>query len=69
MKEITMKQDVVSEVTKAAPAVVGTVYTSMTLNEWVALATFIYVIIQAVILVHKHYYFVKEKRQKNVDKT
>ena len=41
------------EAAKAAPAVAGAAASSMTLNEWVAVATGIYIAIQAAYLLRK----------------
>lgn len=60
------KQEVMVEGIKSTPAIMGAAYSTLTLNEWVAAATLIYIVVQCGILVHKHYYFVKEKKaQKN----
>lgn len=62
--EQNMKQETITEAVKAAPAIAGTVYSAITLNELVALATLIYIIIQAAILVHKHYIFLQDRKKK-----
>lgn len=49
----TLKQDTLIETTKAAPAVVGTAASWITLNEGVALATILYVCVQTAYLVWK----------------
>lgn len=61
MNGATMKQETLSEGFKAVPAIGGAAYYSMTLSNWVAIATITYIVIQTIILLHKHYYFVKEK--------
>lgn len=43
------------EAAKAAPAVAGATASSLTLNEWVAIATGCYVLIQAAYLLRKWY--------------
>jgi hypothetical protein len=48
-----MKTELAQQVTKGAPAVGGTILASMTLNEWVALATGIYVVVQIFYLARK----------------
>ena len=61
----SMKQETIGEAGKAMPAVGGTAYSfieAAPLNELVAIATIIYIIVQTVILLHKHFYFVKEKK-------
>ena len=53
-----MKQAIAGEVTKSAPPVVVTaaaVAENITLNEWVAIATIVYVVLQAGYLVWKWY--------------
>lgn len=49
------------EAVKAAPAVVGATASSLTLNEWVAIATGIYIAIQAAYLLRKWW---REERAK-----
>jgi hypothetical protein len=56
-----MKQEVSTQVVHAAPAVAGTVIAGLTLNEWVAILTGIYVVLQAAYLVWK---WVREARSK-----
>jgi len=41
------------EAAKAAPAVAGAAASSLTLNQWVALATGVYIVIQALYLLRK----------------
>lgn len=41
------------ETAKAAPAVAGAAASSMTLNQWVAIATGLYILIQAAYLLRK----------------
>lgn len=47
------KVQVVIEAAKAAPAVAGAAAAGMTLNEWVAVATGVYIAIQAAYLLRK----------------
>lgn len=49
------------ETAKAAPAVAGAAASSLTLNEWVACATGLYIAIQAVYLLRKWW---REERAK-----
>lgn len=51
MKQQT--QDLALEAAKGAPAVAGAVATALTLNEWVAVATGIYIIVQIAYLLRK----------------
>lgn len=60
-----LKQETAIETVKAAPAVAGAVYTTLTLNEWVALATLIYILLQAGILLHKHYWALQDRKKKH----
>lgn len=62
-KTTMIKEEITEQTIKAIPAVGGAVATTLTLNEWVALATLLYIIVQTVILLHKHYYFVKQHRE------
>lgn len=51
-----MKDDLVSAAAKAAPPVAVTgshVVLNMTLNDWVALATLVYLLLQAFFLIRK----------------
>lgn len=68
MKDMSLKQESIVEAAKATPAVAGAAYSSLTLNEWVAAATLVYIIIQAGVLVHKHYCFIKDRRKVTVAK-
>jgi len=47
---------------KVTPAVGGAWYSAMTLNEWVALATLVYVVLQAGLLLPKYYKLYKDWR-------
>lgn len=55
MKDSTMKAETVIEAMKGAPAVAGAVASSITLNQWVAIGTGIYIVIQALYLLRKWY--------------
>lgn len=46
-------QDIAVQAAKAVPAVAGAATTALTLNEWVAVATGVYILIQAVYLLRK----------------
>lgn len=63
MRGVDLKQDTAIQAVKAAPAVAGTAATWLTLNEWVALATLIYIVIQAAVLLHRHYFFVQDRKK------
>lgn len=53
MMERKLKHEVNIETIKAVPAVGGATIASLTLNEWVAVATLCYIILQAAFLVWK----------------
>jgi amino acid transporter len=59
-----MKQETVEQTIKAAPALAGTVYSTITLNEMVAVATLAYVVVQLGFLVYKWYWDHKERMEK-----
>ena len=53
---MSIKNEIGEQVAKAAPPVViaaGSAVPGITLNEWVFIATLIYIVIQAVILIRK----------------
>lgn len=61
------KVDVAAEAAKASPAVAVAAATSVfgfSLNEWVAIATLIYIILQAGWLVWKWYHAATDKRER-----
>jgi hypothetical protein len=47
---------------KVTPAISGAWYSTMTLNEWVALATLIYIVLQAGLLIPKYISLFREKK-------
>jgi uncharacterized membrane protein len=49
------RQETITAAAKITPAIGGAAYTAMTLNEWVALATLVYVLLQIGLLVPKYY--------------
>ena len=61
----TMVQEVKIETVKGSIALGGAAAAGITLNQWVAIATLAYIIIQAVILLHKHYWNIKDRRKSN----
>lgn len=56
-----MKQEIVSQVERAAPAVVGFALFGLTLNEWVGICTIAYILLQAAYLIRK--WWREEKRR------
>jgi hypothetical protein len=62
------KSDVITEAAKAAPPIAITTAVTVggiTINEWVAIATLIYIVLQSGWLVWKWYHAIKDK--KNAD--
>lgn len=59
-----VKHETVEQVYRAAPAVAGTAYSAITMNEIVAIATLIYIIIQAGFLIHKWYWAIQDRKKK-----
>jgi len=61
------KSDVIVEAAKAAPPVVITTAVTvggLTLNEWVAIATLLYIVLQSGWLVWKWFHAIKDKKNK-----
>lgn len=46
-------KDIITEATKATPAVAGTAASTLTLNEWIMIGTGIYIAVQAAYLLRK----------------
>jgi hypothetical protein len=63
MKGVTMEAKI--ETAKAAPALAGATYSMLTLNEWVAVVTILYVLMQMAYLVWKWWHEAKAKRNRN----
>lgn len=59
-----LKQEIASQGLKAVPAVVGTIYSAITLNHLVALATLIYVLLQAYVLLRRHMWEIQDRKKK-----
>lgn len=53
--------DEISAAAKIAPAGVGSVWAAMTLNEWVAFATLIYVVAQIGLLIPKYWALLRRR--------
>lgn len=62
MRPQDLKQETAIETIKATPAVAGAAYASLTLNEWVAIATLLYILLQVGVLIHKHWCFIKDRK-------
>lgn len=58
-----IQQEAKLEAIKAAPAAGGFVVYSLTLQEWVAIATLLYILVQIFILLHKHYHWIKNNKK------
>lgn len=50
-----MKTEITSQAVRGTPAVGGALWTALTLNEWVALATGVYILVQIGYLARKWY--------------
>lgn len=59
-----LKQEIVNQGAKAAPAVAGTIYSAITLNHLVAFATLVYVLMQIYVLLRRHIWEVQERKNK-----
>lgn len=57
----TIMQEEITTAVKIAPAAAGAVWTGLTLNEWVAVVTIIYVAAQAGLLVPKYWDLLKKR--------
>jgi hypothetical protein len=62
LKGSSVKHDLIVETFKAIPAILGAWLTEMTLNNWVAFWTVVYIILQAAYLARKWY---REERRVN----
>lgn len=63
-KDFDLKHETLEQTVRAAPAVGGTALSIMTLNEWVALATLIYILVQTIILVHKYILYLQDRKKR-----
>lgn len=61
---VNMKSEVVGEIFRFAPAGAGTAWYSLTLNQWVGVATVTYIVIQAIYLLRKWWREEKEYAKK-----
>lgn len=59
-----MKTDFATEAAKGTPAVAGAVASALTLNEWVAIATGVYVLVQVAYLLRKWWREEKDWRER-----
>jgi hypothetical protein len=59
-----MKPELTNEALKGTPAVAGTVAAALTLNEWVAILTGIYVLVQLAYLLRKWW---REEKKESSD--
>lgn len=56
-----VRQDTVDAVARVAPAIGGAWYSVMTLNDWVAVVTILYVLLQIGLLLPKYYRFLADR--------
>lgn len=61
--DLDMQHEVAFEAAKASPALGGTVIYYLTLNEWVGVATLLYVIAQLGFLIHKWIWAIHDRRK------
>ena len=59
----TVKHEAVEQTIKTTPAVAGATIASFTLNEWVAIVTIIYAIIQTAFLLWRWYREIKKDQE------
>lgn len=60
-----MKHETIDQTAKAIPAVAGVTYSTVTLNELVAIATLLYVLAQLGFLLYKWYWAHKDRVDNN----
>lgn len=60
---MSLKHETLEQAVRGTPAVVGTIYSAVTLNEIVAIATLIYVIFQTIVLLHKYYWAIQDRKK------
>lgn len=53
MRNVDLKHETLEQAAKAVPAVGGAAVAGITLNEWVAIVTIIYVLVQTAFLIWK----------------
>ena len=58
-----MAHEIKIEAGKGSVAIGGMAASALTLKQWVMIATLSYIVIQGGILLHKHYYFVKDRKK------
>lgn len=63
-KNMSAKHETYIESAKAVPAIAGATVYGITLNEWVAIVTIGYVLIQGAFLLYKWYWDWQEKKSK-----
>lgn len=54
-------QEEITTAVKIAPAAAGAVWTGLTLNEWVAVVTIVYIVAQAGLLLPKYWALFKRR--------
>jgi hypothetical protein len=63
-QEITMKHETIDQTLKSLPAVVGTAYSALTLNELVMVLTALYIVMQMGFLAYKWYNEHQDRKRK-----
>lgn len=63
-KEMTLKHETLEQSVKAVPAIAGTAYSAMTLNELVMILTAMYIVMQMGFLAYKWYFEHKKNTKK-----
>jgi uncharacterized membrane protein YfcA len=63
-----MKTEIATEALKGTPAVAGAAAAALTLNQWIAVATGVYIVIQAAYLLRKWWREEKEYAAKRTRK-
>ena len=62
MEQQPIMNDIKIEGAKGGIAALGAALSTVTLNEWVAIATLLYILIQVFILVQKHLWAIKDRK-------
>ena len=62
-----LKQDLALGAAKTAPALFGIGMFKVTLNEWVAIFTIGYIILQSLLMLRKHYLLEQKIKRENND--
>lgn len=63
---IEMKHDISAAGLKSTIAASGATIASLTLNEWVAVATLVFIFLQSALLIYKWYWMALDRRKMNM---